>query len=76
VPDEVLVDPVHRVSGSTFLWNTVLFTRALRSAGLGTDIGGAIDFARALTLVDIGERAEVHACGSAIFVHRRVGGGL
>jgi hypothetical protein len=59
------------VSGSAFFWNTLLFTRALRAAGLRTDIGGAIDYSRALTLVDIGDREQVHAAGQALFVRRR-----
>ena len=64
-------DPVASVSGGTFYWNALLFTRALRSAGLSTDIGAAIDYSRALTLIDIGDREQVHASGMAIFVRRR-----
>jgi uncharacterized protein with von Willebrand factor type A (vWA) domain len=64
-------DPLDALSGETFFWNTLLFTRALRSAGLQTDLTGAMDFARALTLVDIGDREAVHAAGMAIFVRRR-----
>jgi uncharacterized protein with von Willebrand factor type A (vWA) domain len=64
-------DPVTVVSGSTFYWNALLFTRALRAAGISTDIGGAIDYSRALTLVDIGDREQVRASGMAIFVRRR-----
>jgi uncharacterized protein len=58
------------VSGSAFFWNALLFTRALRSAGLTTDLGAAIDYSRALTLIDIGEREQVRAAGQAIFVRR------
>ena len=65
-------DPLDAFDGSTFLRNAVLFTRALRSAGVVTDLGGALDFARALTLVEIGDRTQVHAAGSAIFCRRRV----
>ena len=65
-------DPLDAFDGSTFLRNAVLFTRALRSAGVVTDLGGALDFARALTLVDIGDRTQVHAAGSSIFCRRRV----
>ena len=65
-------DPLDAFDGSTFLRNAVLFTRALRSAGVVTDLGGALDFARALTLVDLGDRTQVHAAGSAIFCRRRV----
>jgi uncharacterized protein with von Willebrand factor type A (vWA) domain len=64
-------DPLDAFDGSTFLRNAVLFTRALRSAGVVTDLGGALDFARALTLVDLGDRTQVHAAGSAVFCRRR-----
>ena len=60
-----------RVSGSAFFWNALLFTRALRREGITTDIGAAIDYSRALTLVDIGDREQVRAAGMAIFVRRR-----
>jgi uncharacterized protein with von Willebrand factor type A (vWA) domain len=63
-------DPLADFDGSTFVRNAVLFTRALRSAGVATDLGGALDFARALTLVDLGDRAQVHAVGSALFCRR------
>jgi uncharacterized protein with von Willebrand factor type A (vWA) domain len=59
------------VSGSDFFWNALLFTRALRAAGLSTDLGAAIDYSRALTLIDIGDRVQVHAAGQAVFVRRR-----
>ena len=49
----------------------MLFTRALRAEGLTTDLGAAIDYSRALTLIDIGDREQVRAAGSAIFVRRR-----
>ncbi|MCU0479300.1 MAG: VWA domain-containing protein [Chloroflexi bacterium] len=63
-------DPLAAFDGAVFLKNGVLFTRALRSAGIPTSLGGALDFARALTLVDIGDRTQVHAAGSAIFCRR------
>ncbi len=59
------------VSGGAFFWNALLFTRALRSAGLTTHVGAAIDYSRALTLIDIGEREQVRAAGLSIFVRRR-----
>ena len=59
------------VSGGAFFWNALLFTRALRSEGIITDIGAAIDYSRALTLIDIGEREQVRAAGLALFVRRR-----
>jgi hypothetical protein len=63
-------DPLADFDGTVFLRNAVVFTRALRSAGVPTDLGGALDFARALTLVDVGDRAQVHAAGQAIFCRR------
>jgi uncharacterized protein with von Willebrand factor type A (vWA) domain len=71
-PRAPVSDPLGAFDGSTFLRNAVLFTRALRSAGVVTDLGGALDFARALTLVDLGDRAQVQAAGSAIFCRRRL----
>jgi len=59
------------VSGGAFFWNALLFTRALRAAGLTTDLGAAIDYSRALTLIDIGEREQVRAAGMALFARRR-----
>jgi hypothetical protein len=47
------------------------FGRALRAAGLATDLGAVVDFARSLTLVDVGERETVRAAGRAVFVRRR-----
>jgi hypothetical protein len=63
-------DPLADFDGTIFLKNAVLFTRALRSAGVRTDLRGALDFARALTLVDIGDRTQVHAAGRAVFCRR------
>jgi uncharacterized protein len=59
------------VSGGAFFWNALLFTRALRAEGITTDIGAAIDYSRALTLIDIGDREQVRAAGMTIFVRRR-----
>src|SRR2546426_815515 len=53
------------------LAESVGFGRALRAAGLATDLGAAVDFARALTLVDVGQRDTVRAAGQAVFVRRR-----
>ena len=64
-------DPLAEFDGTVFLKNAVLFTRALRSAGVPTDVRGALDFARALTLVDIGDRTQVRAAGSTLFCRRR-----
>jgi uncharacterized protein with von Willebrand factor type A (vWA) domain len=63
-------DPLAAFDGAIFLRNAVLFTRALRSGGVPTDLRGALDFARALTLVDVGDRTQVHAAGSTVFCRR------
>lgn len=59
------------VDGRRLLAEAVGFARALRAARLAIDIGASVDFARALTLVDIGDRVQVHGAGAAIFVRRR-----
>ncbi|HEV8544966.1 MAG TPA: VWA domain-containing protein [Candidatus Limnocylindrales bacterium] len=59
------------IDGRRLLAEAVGFGRALRSAGLSIDLGAAVDYARALTLVEMGERETVRAAGSAIFVRRR-----
>jgi len=63
-------DPLADVSGRTLLRNALLFARALRARGVPTDLAGSIDFGRALTIVDVGDRTQVHAAGAAIFVRR------
>lgn len=59
------------VDGERLFHHAVGFGRALRAAGLAVDLGAAIDYARALALVGIGEREQVRAAGAAIFVRRR-----
>ena len=59
------------VDGRRLLREAVGFGRALRAAGLAIDLGAAVDYARALSLVDIGDREQVRAAGEAIFVRRR-----
>ena len=59
------------VDGRRLLRESVGFGRALRAAGLHIDLGAAVDFARALTLVEIGQRDQVRAAGEAVFVRRR-----
>jgi uncharacterized protein with von Willebrand factor type A (vWA) domain len=56
--------------GGRFLAVSVEFGRALRAAGLPIDLGAAIDFARSLTLVHIGDRDEVMAAGETVFIRR------
>jgi uncharacterized protein with von Willebrand factor type A (vWA) domain len=59
------------VDGERFVGSAVRFARTLRLAGLTTDLGAAIDFARALGIVEIGDREQVRSAGAAVFVHRR-----
>ena len=59
------------VDGGRLLREAVGFGRALRAAGLAVDLGAAVDYARALPLVDMGEREQVRAAGEAVFVRRR-----
>jgi uncharacterized protein with von Willebrand factor type A (vWA) domain len=61
---------VEDVDGRKLLATSVEFGRALRRAGLPIDLGAAIDFSRALTLVHIGDRDEVKAAGATIFIRR------
>ena len=55
------------VDGRRLLNEAVGFGRALRAAGLHIDLGAAVDYARALPLVDIGEREQVRAAGKWVF---------
>src|SRR6478672_11398699 len=59
------------VDGRRLLAESVGFGRALQAAGIQTDLGAAVDFARSLTLVDMGQRDTVRAAGQAVFVRRR-----
>src|SRR5215210_7694687 len=59
------------VDGRRLLAESVGFGRALRAVGIQTDLGAAVDFTRALTLVNVGERDTVRAAGEAVFVRRR-----
>jgi uncharacterized protein with von Willebrand factor type A (vWA) domain len=59
------------VDGRRLLNEAVGFGRALRAAGLHIDLGAAVDYARALPLVDMGDREQVRAAGEAVFVRRR-----
>lgn len=59
------------VDGRRLLGEAVGFGRSLRAARLSIDLGAAVDFARALTLVDIADREQVRAAGAAVFVRRR-----
>lgn len=59
------------IDGRRLLDQSVRFGRALRVEGLAIDLGAAIDFARALSLVEIGDREQVRGAGAAVFVRRR-----
>jgi uncharacterized protein with von Willebrand factor type A (vWA) domain len=59
------------VDGRRLLREAVGFGRALRAAGLPIDLGAAVDYARALPLVDMSSREQVRAAGAAVFVRRR-----
>ena len=52
------------------LATAVAFGRELRASGLPIDLGAAIDFARSLALVHIGDRDEVKAAGATVFIRR------
>jgi len=72
----VTADPVGRgvtrqVDGRKLFGRAVGFGRALRKSGLPVDLGAAIDFARALEIVDIGDREQVRGAGEAVFVRRK-----
>ena len=60
------------VDGRRLLGEAVGFGRALRAARLSIDLAAAVDYARALTLVELSQRDTVRAAGSAtVFVRRR-----
>jgi uncharacterized protein with von Willebrand factor type A (vWA) domain len=59
------------IDGRRFMGRTVRFARELRLAGLATDLGAAIDFNRALGVIELGDREQVRAAGEALFVRRR-----
>ncbi len=58
------------VDGDAFLRNVLVFGRELKAEGLAADLATVLDYARALELVDIGDREEVRAAGAALFVRR------
>ena len=59
------------IDGHRLLQRAVGFGRALRRAGLAVDLAAEIDFARALGVVEIGDREQVRAAGAAVFTRRR-----
>jgi len=60
-----------QVDGKKLFGRAVGFGRALRRSGLPVDLAAAIDFARSLEIVDVGDRGQVRAAGEAIFVRRK-----
>ncbi len=62
---------MRQIDGRRLFGRAVGFGRALRKSGLAVDLGAAIDFARALEVVDIGDREQVRAAGEAVFVRRK-----
>ncbi len=70
-PAILVADTGEAIDGRRLLAEAVGFGRALRTAGLTVDLGAAIDFARALGLVDVGNRGIVRDAGAAVFVRRR-----
>lgn len=70
-PAIVQSGPREAIDGRRLLARAVGFGRALRAAGLAVDLSSEIDFARALGVVDIGDRDVVRAAGAAVFTRRR-----
>jgi uncharacterized protein with von Willebrand factor type A (vWA) domain len=70
-PAIVASGPREAIDGHRLLARAVGFGRALRAAGLAIDLASEIDFARALGIVDIGDREVVRAAGAAVFTRRR-----
>jgi uncharacterized protein len=69
--DPQALPPVMEISGPALVGSVLGFGRELKAAGLTADLAAVLDFLRALTLVDIGDREEVRAAGEALFVRRR-----
>ena len=59
------------ISGDALLGTLLAFASELRDAGIATDMAAVLDFARALTRIDVGVREEVRAAGEALFVRHR-----
>ncbi len=63
--------PEIAIDGRRFMRSAVGFGRALRRAGMSIDLGSQIDYPRALSLIEIGDREAFRAAGAAIFVRSR-----
>jgi len=70
-PPHAETSPGQPIDGRRPLGAAVAFGRELRHEGLAVDLGAAVDFARALTLVDVADRGQVRGAGEAVFVRRR-----
>ena len=55
---------------SFFLDNIILFIHLLRRAGLPVSSEQSMDFARALTLIDIGNREQVYHTARSLLISR------
>jgi len=58
-------------SDERFVENVLAFVGVLRAAGLPVSSDQAMDFTRALRLIDVGARAEVYEAGRCLLVNRR-----
>lgn len=58
------------MSASYFLENIVLFVQMLRQAGLPVSTEQAVEFSRALSLIDIGSREHVYHTARALLISR------
>ena len=67
----LVADTGESVDGRRLLAEAVGFGRALRAAGLPVDLQAAIDFAKALSLIDMASKVQVRDAGAAMFVRRR-----
>src|SRR4051812_50170638 len=67
----LVADTGEAVDGRRLLAEAVGFGRALRAAGLQVDLAAGIDFARSMTLVDMGQKGQVRDAGGAGLVPRR-----
>src|SRR4051812_49862942 len=67
----LVADTGEAVDGRRLLAEAVGFGRALRAAGLQVDLAAAIDFARSMTLVGMGQKGQGRDAGAAGFVPGR-----
>jgi uncharacterized protein with von Willebrand factor type A (vWA) domain len=70
IPDSPFIIQNH------FLSNLLLFTNALRQAGISIALDQVLDLAHALELVDVGQRAQVYHAARCILINRKEDMGL